>query len=87
MNSVCEFDKWFKDGGDEKNRYTYNLDKDSIVFDLGGYEGSWSNKINNLYKPALYIFEPVKTYYNNIVQNFKEEPNVNFLPFARGLAT
>lgn len=81
-NSICEFERWFNDGGDEKYRYTYDLNKDSVVFDLGGFEGNWSNTINNLYKPTLYIFEPIKKYYNNIVSRFKNETNIKVYNFG-----
>ena len=42
--SVNYFDKeslerWFKDNGDETHRLNYNLNKNSLVIDLGGYLG------------------------------------------------
>jgi hypothetical protein len=37
--------KWFEDNGDNTHRINYNLNQDSIVCDLGGYIGEWSDKI------------------------------------------
>ena len=36
---------WFKDDGDNTLRINYNLDETSLVVDLGGYEGTFSQKI------------------------------------------
>lgn len=77
-----EVRRWFADGGDKKFRYNYNLNNDSIVFDVGGYEGSWSENINNLYKPKLYVFEPVVKYYDLIVKNFDKNQNVKVYNFG-----
>ncbi|MBA7576805.1 hypothetical protein ES708_18647 [subsurface metagenome] len=37
--------QWFEIKGDETLRLDYNLDKNSIVFDIGGYKGQWSSEI------------------------------------------
>jgi len=82
MKTICEFEKWFNDGGDDKFRYSYPLDTTSTVLDLGGFEGNWSNKINNLYSPNLHIFEPIKKYYTNIKQKFINFNNIKIYNFG-----
>jgi len=52
--SISYFDheslqRWFRDNGDRTHRINYDLDRDSIVFDLGGFEGSWSADIFEKY--------------------------------------
>jgi hypothetical protein len=40
---AAEVTRWFKDKGDETLRLEYpELNKDSLVFDLGGYHGDFS---------------------------------------------
>lgn len=73
---------WFRDKGDETHRLNYNLNEKSVVFDIGGYEGEWSEKIYNKYKSKIYIFEPVKKYYDLIFNKFKSNTNFNIFNFA-----
>ncbi len=61
----------------EKLRYEYKLDEDSIVFDLGGYEGSWTSDIFSMYCSNMYIFEPVKLFYEEIEKRFKKNKNIH----------
>lgn len=37
--------KWQKDNGNHTHNLNYKLNADSIVIDLGGYEGIWGQKI------------------------------------------
>ena len=87
--SVNYFDKeslerWFKDNGDETHRLNYNLNKNSLVIDLGGYLGEWSEKIYNKYQCNVYIFEPVLNYHNHIFEKFKNISKIK--PFNFGLS-
>jgi FkbM family methyltransferase len=61
-----EFDRWFADGGDEKYRYNYSLNENSLVFDLGGYEGKFTDRIYHKYKCNIYVFEPMRKYYESL---------------------
>mgnify|MGYP001569725315 CR=1 FL=1 len=61
---------------------TYNLDENSIIFDLGGYVGDWSQEMSDKYKCNIYIFEPVKEFYNIIVERFKDNDKVKIFNFG-----
>ena len=52
-----EFDRWFNDGGDLRYRYNYDLNNESIVFDVGGYEGNFSQKIILTVRSLLVYFK------------------------------
>ena len=69
-------DKWFKINGNETLRLNYNLDKNSIVFDLGGYKGEWTEGIFLKYDCKVYIFEPVKSFSDGIKKKFKNNNKV-----------
>lgn len=34
--------RWRKENGDYTHRVNYDLNEDSIVFDVGGYKGEWA---------------------------------------------
>jgi FkbM family methyltransferase len=65
-----EYYRWVQDNGDKTKRLDYELNENSIVFDVGGYQGEWAKDIYNRYKSNIYIFEPVKDFYNDIKKNF-----------------
>tara|TARA_R110000782_G_scaffold196841_1_gene286109 strand:- start:239 stop:1993 length:1755 start_codon:yes stop_codon:yes gene_type:complete len=75
--------KWFSERGDFTHNLNCDLTKDSIVFDVGGYAGEWAERIYNKYKCTIYVFEPVKEFYDNIVERFKGNNKIK--PFHIGL--
>ncbi|KMN51722.1 hypothetical protein VL04_19525 [Chromobacterium violaceum] len=64
-------DQWFKDRGDESLRLDYPLSQNSVVFDLGGYVGDFASQIHERYGCYVYVFEPVKEFYEVCVERFK----------------
>ena len=78
------YSKWIKDKGDEKLRYDYPLNENSIVFDLGGYHGEFADKIYDKYRCSVYIFEPVKEFFEIIKEIFKS--NQKIYTFDYGLS-
>lgn len=69
----------------EKLRYTYDLNGNSIIFDLGGYEGQWTSEIFSMYCPsAVYVFEPVKKFADGIVNRFKANKKIHVFTYGLG---
>lgn len=60
----------------------YNLDKNSIVFDLGGYKGEFAEKIYKKYNSNIYIFEPVKEYFKILETKFKNNEKIKIFNFG-----
>jgi len=75
-------DKWNDDKGDEVLRLTYDLDENSCVFDVGGYEGNWTHDIVELYKCNAWIFEPVTAFHDNIEERFKDNNKIKCFKFG-----
>ena len=73
---MVTINQWFKNNGDSTLRIDYSLDENSIVFDVGGYMGEWSENIINRYNPTVYIYEPIKKYYDQIAEKFKSNKKV-----------
>jgi FkbM family methyltransferase len=63
--------KWFADGGDYAMRFDYDLGEDSVVFDLGGYEGQWASDLFARYRCTIFIFEPVSSFAKRIHKRFQ----------------
>lgn len=76
---------WFQDNGDKTLRLDYPLNKDSVVFDLGGYEGQWAADIHCKYGCYVHVFEPSKIFFEGIRQRFSHNERIKVYPF--GLAS
>ena len=72
-NSVKQ---WVIDKGDTTHRLNYNLDKNSIVFDFGGYKGCWTSDILNKYNCKVHIFEVIPSFSDLIKNRFEKNENV-----------
>ena len=73
---------WIKVDGDKTLRLDYPLNKKSVVFDMGGYEGDWASQIYDMYGCRIYIFEPVESFYINIQKRFKKNPDIKVYNFG-----
>jgi FkbM family methyltransferase len=68
--------KWFSDNGDKTLRLDYPLNSESVVFDLGGYQGDFAADIHERHNCHVYIFEPSPEYYQKCVQRFTANPKI-----------
>lgn len=67
----------------ERKRLDYDeLTSSSVVFDVGGYKGQWTSSIQNKYQCNVYIFEPVKSFYDSIEIKFKDNLKINVFNFG-----
>lgn len=77
-----EVDRWFADGGDAKYRFDYDLNNESVVFDLGGYKGTWSQKIKGKFDCKIYVFEPIKNLSEGIKSMFLNDSNIHVYDYG-----
>ena len=61
---------------------TYNLNENSIVFDLGGYKGDFAAKAYEDHKCNVYVFEPVKSFYERIRNKFQGNNKIKVLNYG-----
>ena len=78
---------WFNADGDKTLRLNYELESESLVFDLGGYEGQWSSDIFSKYGCCIHIFEPVEAYAKKIKQRFVRNNKIIVHEFGLSNAT
>jgi len=76
--------KWWADGGDARFRFDYELGPDSLVLDLGGYEGQWASDIYSRYRCRIAVFEPVAGYAESIRKRFRMNDHIEIYEFGLG---
>ena len=76
--------KWFQDNGDNTLRINYDLTEDSVIMDLGGYRGDWTDIMINKYNCTSHVFEPVESLVNSIAGRFSGDDRVNCYDVAVG---
>ena len=77
-------DRWLVARGDDTLLSGFPLRPDSLVFDVGGYEGDWTAAIYSRYGCEVYVFEPVPAFCEDLRQRFADHPKIRI--FAFGLA-
>lgn len=73
---------WFAAKGDQTLRLDYNLNSDSLVFDVGGYKGEFASEILCKYNANIYVFEPVKLFFETIRYKFIKNSKVKAFNFG-----
>lgn len=71
--------RWFNDDGDRTHMLNYDLNDESIVIDLGAYQGIWVDMLlKKIYpkKPKIILVEPVTEFYEFLKEKFKKEENI-----------
>jgi FkbM family methyltransferase len=75
-------EKWWFDQGDSTRCVNYDLNENSIVYDVGGWHGNWSSSIIAKYNPYVHIFEPIKAACTILKERFMENPKVQVHNFG-----
>jgi FkbM family methyltransferase len=78
----CRVIPWTNIDGDNTLRLNYNLNPNSVVYDVGGYEGAWAEDIYRKYQSNIEIFEPVKEFADKMQQRFASKPKVHIHAFG-----
>jgi FkbM family methyltransferase len=76
--------RWYADGGDERFRFDYELGRESLVLDVGGYEGQWASDLYARRPCRILVFEPVKQYAEQIRMRFRNNPDIEVFDVALG---
>jgi len=79
--------RWYAEGGDEKFRFDYDLGRDSLAIDLGGYEGQWASDLYARHRCRVLVFEPVTVFADAIRERFKNNEDIAVYEVALGAST
>ena len=61
-----------------------DIDQDSVVLDVGAFNGDWSQKIWDRYRPTIHGFEPAPSGYEAMAKRFDGNEKVNAYQFGLG---
>ena len=75
---------WLAAEGDRTLRLDYPLGPDSVVFDVGGYQGDFAAQMRQRYGCQVHLFEPVARFHRHCVERFAADPAVFCHPFGLG---
>jgi FkbM family methyltransferase len=75
---------WNRDDGDNSLRFNYPLDKDSIVFDAGGYKGDFAAEISSRFQSKVFVFEPVERFFLYSKNRFSKNPSISLFQYGLG---
>jgi FkbM family methyltransferase len=78
---------WWADGGDQALRFNYDLDENSVVLDLGGYDGQWAGELFWRYGCRIFVFEPVAAFAEKIRAKFEKNNRIEVLQYGLGAST
>ena len=84
-NDLLQYNRvqpWFEAKGDQTLRLDYDLNSDSIVFDVGGYKGEFAAEIFCKYGANVYIFEPIRDFIFIIRNKFSNNKKVKLFNFG-----
>jgi FkbM family methyltransferase len=75
---------WRDANGDKTLRLQYPLSADSVVLDVGGFEGQWASDTYAMYRCRIHVFEPVPPFAQQIATRFKANPDITVHPYGLG---
>lgn len=79
---------WKQEDAQQQFRINYpHLNEESVVFDLGGYQGQWASDIFARYQCSIHIFEPHPNYVAYIKVRFKQNAKLKVYDFGLGAKT
>jgi len=70
---------FFNNGGDDTHLYNFNLNENSIVFDVGSYKGEYYQEILKRYNCNIHAFEPVPKFYKDCLETKPHKVTLNNL--------
>jgi FkbM family methyltransferase len=78
---------WIIKRGDKKAYKNFDLNTESIFFDVGGFKGDYTEKILKQYNCKSFVFEPHKEYFEEIKRRYSKNENVRVFNYGLGAAT
>lgn len=79
-----ELGRWYSDLQKDQVDMGYPLNSDSIVVDLGGFDGQWASDIFSKYQSNIFIFEAVPEFAKKTQERFALNSKIRVLPVALG---
>jgi len=55
------------------------FNKDSIIFDCGGFKGEYTDDIIHKYNCNVYIYEPIKEFSDRLINKYKNNKKIHVI--------
>ncbi len=78
--------RWKKDGMEARRFDFPDLGPESVVFDIGGFEGGWADRISARYGSRIHVFEPHPGFAGKLMRKYERDDHFTVHPFALGSA-
>ena len=76
--------RWLAEKGTETLLYDHELNDKSIVYDVGGYFGDWTQHIHSRFTPNIWVFEPHPQFHKECKSRFTHDSNIHCMPYGLG---
>lgn len=76
--------QWKRDRGDDRLRYDYDLNADSVVLDVGGYVGDFAEAIFDRFGCRVLVFEPMPRFFEACQDRFAGNDNISVFKYGLG---
>lgn len=73
---------WYRDKGDETFNVDYPLTEDSVIVEVGCYEGLWSSRMAARYNCFIHNFEPVSSSFITASNLFRGNRKVSMFNYG-----
>ncbi len=83
---VLAYRAWKRDNRGRDLRLDYDLPRDAVVFDLGGYLGDFASDVHGKFGATVHLFEPSLTFHAACVDRFRTTPEVHCHAYGLGSA-
>ena len=77
---------WRRDRGEELRYRFANLSAESVVVDLGGFRGDWTQRMFDQYGCVFHVFEPHPGFAEELTRRFAALPKITVHPVALAAA-
>lgn len=74
--------RWFRDNAKTRLLLQHELGPDSIVYDVGGYIGEWTQGISERYDAHIEVFEAVPNFVRKLEEKFADNPKITVHPYG-----
>lgn len=76
--------KWFAENGNYTHAINYELNENSTVIDLGGFQGKWVDMLVGKlgFTPNIILVEPIPEYYDFLFQKYSNNPKITVLKYG-----
>jgi FkbM family methyltransferase len=81
-NNILTADDWFKNNCYETIWIDHPLTEDSVVIEFGGYKGTWVKKIFEKYNCNIFVYEPVPSFYQELLNKFNNNQKVKIFNYG-----